>query len=410
MYNGIQNVVSNRSKNRCLGCVWMMKSDIIISMIASFSKGDSDGFVEECNALIADEESKRNYTLASKLRQALEHKEHRNLLLPQKSLSIVPLDIKRKNEHISKDNARLENEFIELHDPMHCLDQVILEENKLILLKEIIEQWNNRDELKKYNLNPQNKILFHGPPGTGKTLSAHALANELNMSILYVRFDSLVSSYLGQTGSNLKNIFDFANKKPCLVLLDELDAIGKRRDDAQELGELKRIVISLLQNIDSFTENSLLVACTNHEHLLDSALWRRFDSIVAFSLPGLSERKKLIQGELILRNISIEEKWIILIAEITHDHSSASIINLIKNGIRKWVLNKESKLQLIFIEEVIRGSKMKVLSDKEKLSLARKLRDQSKMYSLSYLSKILDIPKSTLHSKLKMNDLEEDKK
>ncbi|MUG72811.1 AAA family ATPase [Paenibacillus validus] len=387
----------------------MTRSDIIISMIASFAKNDTAGFVEECQALILYEESKKNYTLASKMKQALERKANQATSLPQNAFAITPLDFKRTRKKLHNEKNIQEEDFIQLVEPAYNFDQVILEKSKMSVLKEIVQQWVKKDDLKKYNLTPQNKVLFHGPPGTGKTLSAYALAKELGFHVLYVKFDSLVSSYLGQTGNNLKNIFDFANQEPCVVLLDELDAIGKRRDDSQELGELKRIVISLLQNIDSFTENSLLIACTNHEHLLDSALWRRFDCILAFSLPELPERILLIETELYSRNISLEKKWIEFLAEITHEFSSADIVRIIRNSLRKWVINQENKIQLYLIEEVLRNSKIDTFSEKEKLSLARKLREQSKVYSLSYLSKILGIPKSTLHLRLKINELEEDK-
>ena len=128
----------------------------------------------------------------------------------------------------------------------------------------------------------RRRVLMFGPPGSGKTSAAEGLAAELGIPLVVVRLDSLISSYLGETASNLRRVVDYAARAPFVVLFDEFDAIGRNRDDPQEHGELKRVVNAFLQMIEAYSGTSLLLAATNHEQLLDPALWRRFDDVIEF--------------------------------------------------------------------------------------------------------------------------------
>ncbi|MFX5839347.1 ATP-binding protein, partial [Acinetobacter baumannii] len=119
-------------------------------------------------------------------------------------------------------------------------------------------------------------FLMYGPPGTGKTRLARHIATELGLELYVARLDGLISSYLGSTSKNIRALFDFAARTPCVLFLDEFDAIAKVRSDDQELGELKRVVNSFLQNLDTLGKHSIILAATNHESLLDAAVWRRF--------------------------------------------------------------------------------------------------------------------------------------
>jgi SpoVK/Ycf46/Vps4 family AAA+-type ATPase len=136
---------------------------------------------------------------------------------------------------------------------------------------------------------------LHGPPGCGKTSGAEALAAELGWPFVLVRLDAVVSSYLGETASNLRRVLEYADQGSFVVLFDEFDALGRTRDDAAEHGEMKRVVTAFLQMIDKYSGPSLLVAATNHPTLLDSALWRRFDEIVSFPLPTVHELRRLLR-------------------------------------------------------------------------------------------------------------------
>ena len=152
-------------------------------------------------------------------------------------------------------------------------------------IKTFILNYKNADKLNSIGIGVANTLLLYGPPGCGKTKCAFLIAKELNLPLVVARLDSLISSYLGTTAKNIRSLFEFAQKTPCVLFLDEFDAIAKARDDSNELGELKRVVNSLLQNVDSMSGDSLLLAATNHEKLLDTAVWRRFDYKIEINLP-----------------------------------------------------------------------------------------------------------------------------
>ncbi|WP_307831301.1 AAA family ATPase [Nucisporomicrobium flavum] len=161
----------------------------------------------------------------------------------------------------------------------------VLSETVGTQLRDLRDERLHRDRLLAAGLKPSRTALFVGPPGVGKTLASKWLADELSLPLLVLDLSAVMSSFLGRTGVNVRRVLDYAKSGPCVLLLDELDAVAKRRDDATEIGELKRLVTVLLQEIDDWPDSSLLLAATNHPDLLDPAVWRRFEHIVEFPLP-----------------------------------------------------------------------------------------------------------------------------
>jgi len=153
-------------------------------------------------------------------------------------------------------------------------------------LRQIVEEQRGLDRLKEAGIDPTRSILFTGPPGVGKTFAAKWLARELRRPLATLDLSAVMSSFLGRTGNNVRVVLDYARDHDCVLLLDELDAVAKRRDDTTEIGELKRLVTVLLQEIDEWPASGLLLAATNHPDLLDSAVWRRFEMIVDFPVPA----------------------------------------------------------------------------------------------------------------------------
>lgn len=169
-------------------------------------------------------------------------------------------------------------------EPVQLRDVVLLPKWRAEL-EMIVREWEHRDELAKCGLKRRSTLLFHGPPGCGKSLTARALGDSLRLPTYVVRFDAVIGSYLGQTSGHLRELFGFAETTPCVLLLDEVDALGKKRGSPLDVGELDRIVIALMQELEHTTSAGLIVATSNLPCLLDSALWRRFDIVIEFPLP-----------------------------------------------------------------------------------------------------------------------------
>lgn len=176
-------------------------------------------------------------------------------------------------------------ELVERIYPVHVTQDLILAPEIKSELDGILREWANIGILLEEGLSPARMLLFCGEPGVGKTLAAHWLAQQLDLPLLTLNLATVMSSFLGKTGNNVRTVFEYAAQNPCVLLLDEFDAIAKRRDDDSDVGELKRLVNVLLQSLDDWPANALLVAATNHGDLLDPAVWRRFDRILSFKKP-----------------------------------------------------------------------------------------------------------------------------
>lgn len=269
-----------------------MKSNLVVKLIEAHSSGNEDAFKTAVSTLADDEEKKGNATTAILLRNAYVYGKKRSTIndspLSEMSFSTQSAIPMPKDKDSTLD-------LLEILTPKITLSDVALPEKTLLALKQIVAEQKSVEQLTERGVVPANRLLFCGPPGCGKTLSANALAGELQIPVAYVKLDGLVSSYLGQTGTNIRKIFDFVKNKQIMLFLDEFDAIAKKRDDSNELGELKRVVTTLLQNMDAMPSNVFLIAATNHHHLLDPAIWRRFNSSILLELPNLEQRTQMIQ-------------------------------------------------------------------------------------------------------------------
>jgi len=258
--------------------------------------------------------------------------------------------------NLPKDRER-QTLLVDIRHADRSFSDILLRNETFLNLERIIEEYRKTEILKTHGLTPKTKLLFCGPPGCGKTLCAEVMAHELGLPLLYTRFDAIVSSYLGETAANLRKVFDYAASDRWVVLFDEFDAIGKARDDTSEHGEIKRVINSFLQLLDSFQSPSIIIAATNHEHLLDPALWRRFDEILFFPKPSGSEVRELL--EMKLKNFPHKSIDIKILAPRIKAMSHADIERICFDAIKRCILADESEMDLNTFEESLKQQKIR---------------------------------------------------
>lgn len=219
-------------------------------------------------------------------------------------------------------------------------------------LKAIENEYIAKDRLAHYGLPPKQKILLYGPPGCGKTLTAERLAKNLKLPLLKVRFDSLISSYFGESSMNLRTVFDYCKKEPVVLLLDECDFIAKSRIINNDVGEIPRIVNMLLMLLDEYNSNGLVIAATNLKLSLDEALFRRFDDVIEIPLPTEKEIKQLLQKT--TENIKFDKDIDFnSFSKKLVDSSAANVTMLMQNAAKKAVLTGGNIIKEEHIKEAL---------------------------------------------------------
>lgn len=218
---------------------------------------------------------------------------------------------------------------------------IFLNNDTKVIVEEFINFVAHGEKLLKSGIGIAPSLLIYGPPGCGKTELARNISQKLSLPLLTARTDSIVSSYLGSTAKNIRLLFDHAMSRPCILFLDEFDAIAKIRDDNYELGELKRVVVSLLQNIDALDKDTILLAATNHEHLLDKAVWRRFAYKIKLPMPDSNLREKLFSYYL---SKNATKDIIFTLSEISKNLSGADIKEVSENALRDMVVADDKSI------------------------------------------------------------------
>lgn len=233
----------------------------------------------------------------------------------------------------------------------HASPKPIFEANAEEQLHRFFKEWASKDALLSEGINPPRSLLLKGPPGTGKTMFARWLAESLHLSLVTLDLAGSISSFLGKTGMNLRRALDFARAHECVLLLDEFDAIAKRRDDSSEVGELKRIVNVLLKELEDWPAHSLLIAATNHPELLDPAIARRFDRVFSTSLPGFGERVSILECALGRFAGDVNREIIGAMCELLSEQSGSAINTLGQSAVRRHIV-EAAPLEAALVAEV----------------------------------------------------------
>lgn len=308
-----------------------MNASLMKRLFRAVSTGSREDLQKIANHIIEEEEKKGHVQLAKELKSTLisssntqpeavfEFKQNSLTLLPKSKRYDIPLTTYIRPE-------QLQHEMIL---------PTFVEER----FERIEKEYAARDRLASHGLKPRRKILLYGPPGCGKTLGAERLAWNTGLPLMKVRFDTMVSSLLGETATNLRTIFDSAAQSPCVLFFDECDSIAKSRTTGQEVGEIKRVVNSFLQFLDEYEGPGLLVAATNLTDQLDPAVWRRFDDVFELPKPGSDELKQIIQMTLSAMR-TVQFNWELVLKE-TLGFSGAQMVRAAQDAAKRIILASE---------------------------------------------------------------------
>jgi hypothetical protein len=356
-------------------------------------------------ALRLDIQKVRNYTaflaekmdaagdrdLASRIRKLLEESDNELRPAHMSTPRSVPVDSESRFPLLEAVNLKTLKEPPILLTPQQ--EEVVLE---------FLSVAKCQAQIEGSDISASLSLLMYGPPGSGKTRLARHIATELGLPLYVARLDGLISSFLGSTSKNIRALFEFASGTPCVLFLDEFDAIAKLRGDAQEMGELKRVVNSFVQNLDSIGKQSIIVAATNHQELLDSAVWRRFSYRVEFSYPTPEVRS--VMWKQFLAPIDFTQKEIDLLVDLSEGFSGSDIQDICTRLHRRRIVSDKhpslhdafQALQNLAIGEGEERRFVAKFKDKDPTSLVTFLRGRDKKrYSYGAIGELLGVSKTT---------------
>ena len=314
----------------------MARADLILNLVRAGAQGDFALFRKTVEALAADERAKKHTILADRL------------------LAQMQLDGYRPVRSIAPPTAPAGPLVAEV-TPVRNLEDLILPTEAKEAVRNLVSEQHRADILRSYNLEPRNRVLLAGPPGNGKTTLAEAIANALNVPMMVVRYEAVIGSYLGETAQRIGQVFEHVKSRQCVLFFDEFDVVGKERGDIQETGEIKRVVSSLLLQIDVLPSYVVVVTASNHPELLDRAVWRRFQIRLELPMPKQGqieewfkrfEKRTEYSLELSPRSLAqrlrglsfaeVEDFGTDVLRTIVLEQPDADIKNIVERQLRQW--------------------------------------------------------------------------
>jgi AAA+ superfamily predicted ATPase len=270
----------------------------------------------------------------------------------------------------------------------------VMHAHEIANLDAFLHEHRQAQRLARAGLMPRSTLFLVGPPGVGKTMTAAWIARELAYPLYEVEIPALISSYLGRTGQNLREIFDFARSTTAVILLDEFDAVAKRRDDTTDLGEMRRIVSVLLKEIEEWPGPSVIVAATNHPELIDPAALRRFQTVVRVSAPGKAEAEEILR--LHLEPLLPSRATMKLAAHLLESHSGSDIRDVAQESRRAVALDDRVSIE----DAMLRALASRARTTADRRRYARAARALQPDMSFAMLGKWLGVSKATIHNYL----------
>jgi hypothetical protein len=348
--------------------------------------------VRNYTAYLADRmEKEGDKVSANRLRRLLEENDHQLRPAGVGFAPTLPVDADSRFPLIEHINLKT------LHEP-----PVILLQEQWDIINEFLSVSKSYAQIDSQGIGGSVSLLMYGPPGTGKSRLARFIAQELDLELYVARLDGLISSFLGSTSKNIRALFNFAATMPCILFLDEFDAIAKLRGDNLELGELKRVVNSFIQNLDALGPHSIVLAATNHEKLLDSAVWRRFSYRIELGFPSNSLRDQMWLQ--FLPPTSFDERDLELLVDLSEGFTGSDIQEVCRRLNRRRITTQRAPammdaLQILQNIGIGEGEERRFLSGfkgKDPQAIAHALRERNvKLYSHAALAKLFGVSKAT---------------
>lgn len=308
-----------------------MNQDLLVRLFRSIEGETTDDIVKVAEKIIVDEELKGHVKLAGKLKDILSKNVNSYNSFKKELNTILP-----GNVNIPTDN-RFKIPLAEVVAHNHLRHEMVLSQDIEDKILRIEKEYVARDRLAKYGLKPKQKVLLYGTPGCGKSMAAERIAWNVGLPFLKVRFEAVISSYLGESASNLKKLFQSLENYPCVLLLDEFDFIAKARGEGNDVGEMHRLVNMLLGLLEDFQSDGILVATTNLNGIIDNALFRRFDEIIEMPKPERAEVQRLLKSSLMAFELSKDVKLGMLAEKMT-GFSSAAIVKIARDAAKSCVI------------------------------------------------------------------------
>jgi SpoVK/Ycf46/Vps4 family AAA+-type ATPase len=313
----------------------MASSEHLKALLRSHIKGDDAHFLSVAMQVAAHEAKQGHGKLAEDLRALIDSAKKNRMSLS----SPVP---------IGQPRGELGN-LLSAVLPRTRFSEMILDEATHNRLARIINEQRSFEKIRAHGLSPRRKLLLVGPPGTGKTMTASALAGELGIPLYAVRLDSLITKFMGETASKLRQIFDAIRDTRGIYFFDEFDAIGSQRGLSNDVGEIRRVLNSFLQMIEQDQSNSLIIAATNHPEILDYALFRRFDDVIEYGLPNQEQAKAALKSRLVNYSKSIRS-WEKL-CKVAEGLSYAELARAADDAIKDAIINDRPQVDIKDVEK-----------------------------------------------------------